>query len=306
RTIRAEDLQVESLKDGVARLSWQCTTDLPEQWELRCVSPEGNELPVEMEDPRENQMGWRCVATVKEIAPNVLYTFTVNAEDLESELSVTLQDERLIVEDFNAENGDDGLSLHWSASREPEAGWRISAVAGELAQTETVVQADDCVLSLLPNLDYQITLAPADGSPCEGKTTLQMRTGSAVPFQQLGVKQGTTIGTYYTPAQENWSYGDLGDGTVRYRHDDRITFVVTAGGKPTASDQEMDISYVVSNAESGGVVNVRSEKKAWNQMWDGNRWAGQISWLPTEPGSYYFAIYLNSRYLCRIKFTLAE
>lgn len=306
KTVRAEGLVVDSVADGVARLSWQCTTELPDQWDTRCVSPDGKELPVELEAPKEGETGWRCVAVVKNLVPNEAYTFTVSAENLEANLSVTLRDDRLIVKDFTVANGEEGLELHWSASREPEEGWRVSAVAGELVKSETVVHGESCVLAVLPDLNYKITIAPADGSACEGNTTLQANTGSAAAFLQLGVKQGTTIGTYYTPEKENWSYGDLGGGTVRYRSGDRITFVVTVGGEPVASDREINIMYVVSKAESGEIVNVHTETKAWNQMWDGKRWSGQIPWLPKQPGSYYFAVYLNSHYLCRIKFTLAE
>ena len=122
----------------------------------------------------------------------------------------------------------------------------------------------------------------------------------------MGLTEKTTIGTYYTPDKAEWTYADLGGGTIRYRHSDKITFLITAGGWPVDSAEAVTVHYVVRDARTDEVVNVRQEKLAWNEMWDGNRWAGQITWLPETPGEYTFAVLINSQRVGAIPFTLIE
>jgi len=64
--------------------------------------------------------------------------------------------------------------------------------------------------------------------------------------------------------------------------------------------------YVVREAATEKVVNLQTETLVWNEMWDGNKWAGQIPWLPETPGSYTFSVYLNGQRLGTIPFTLLQ
>ena len=114
-------------------------------------------------------------------------------------------------------------------------------------------------------------------------------------------------GTYYTPNKEEWGFSDLGGGTVRFRHDDSITFVITAGGWPVNSTEEVNVLFVIRSASTEAVVNVQQAKLVWNDMWNGgNRWMGQIPWLPETPGSYTFTVMINSQHVGKIGFTLVE
>ena len=162
-------------------------------------------------------------------------------------------------------------------------------------------------MAVLPDTNYALTLERADGGTLEGTNTLEIRSRYSQRFTQMGLTQRTTIGTYYTPDKEEWSFSDLGGGTIRYKHDDKITFVITAGGWPINSDEEVTVHYVVHDARTGAVAGVVQEKLIWNQMWNGgNRWMGQIPWLPETPGAYTFTIFLNSQRLGTINFTLIE
>ena len=60
------------------------------------------------------------------------------------------------------------------------------------------------------------------------------------------------------------------------------------------------------NANTNEVLDVRSEKLVWNQMWDGNKWSGQIPWLPDSSGYYVFSVLINSQLVCNIRFTMTE
>lgn len=307
RVVEAGELKLDSIRDGEALLSWRCSSELPEAWELSCVDPEGKALSVELRDPAEEEGGWLCTAAAAGVEPDVGYTVTLNAAGLAAPLTLEFRDDVITLESFTAEAVANGLSVRWTAGREPGDGWRITASAGEELSFTTLADGGSCVLAVLPETDYTVAIERADGGKLEGTNTLQVRSQSSQRFTQLGLTTRTTLGTYYTPNKENWTFSDLGGGTVRYRHSDSITFVVTAGGWPADSDEEVAIHYVVRDADTNVVLNLLEEKAAWNSLWNGgNRWMGQIPWLPETPGSYTFTIFVNGQRIGSIPFTLIQ
>ena len=306
KPVEAENLRLDSMEDGEALLRWTCTTDLPEQWTLLCTDAEGRELPVELHEPVQTEEGWDCSAAIPGILPQTDYQISLSAPGLYTPLTLELKDDLITLEDFSAEATAQGLSLRWTASREPAAGWRIVASFGEDLKIEDLVHGDNCVLAVLPDTDYIVTLEAADGSSIQGENSLSVRSSYTQRFTQMGLSQGITIGTYFTPDKADWSFADLGGGTVSYRHDDKITFVITAGGWPIDSDETVTVQYVVWKPDSGQVVNVQQEKLVWNTMWQNGQWFGQIPWLPETPGAYSFTIYINSLRLGTIGFTLIQ
>ena len=307
QSVEATELKLDAIRDGAALLSWRCSTDLPEAWTLTCADPEGKELPVEIREAVQEEGGWLCTAAVPDIAPDTDYTVKLSAAGMVAPLRLEFRDDVITLEAFTAEATANGLALQWTASRTPEAGWRVVAAVGADWMLETFVSGESCVMAVLPDTNYALTLERADGGTLEGTNTLEIRSRYSQRFTQMGLTQRTTIGTYYTPDKEEWTFSDLGGGTIRYKHDDKITFVITAGGWPINSDEEVTVHYVVHDARTGAVAGVVQEKLIWNQMWNGgNRWMGQIPWLPTTPGAYTFTIFINSQRLGTINFTLIE
>lgn len=306
KAVRAANLTLDSMEEGEAHLSWLCTTELPDQWVLTCTDPNGRQLPVELQEAQKAEDGWHCSAVVPGIEPELLYDVRLSAEGLSSPLTLSLRDDLITVEDFSATATAEGLDLRWVANREPAAGWRVTALFGEGKKIEELVQGDSLLMAVLPETDYVLTLAPADGSEVVGPNTAEVRSQYSQRFTQMGLDRNTTIGTYFTPDKAEWSYAELGGGTVRFRPDDKITFLITAGGWPIDSDEEVTVLYAVRNANTNEVLDVRSEKLVWNQMWDGNKWSGQIPWLPDSSGYYVFSVLINSQLVCNIRFTMTE
>ena len=307
RRVEASDLRLNSLQNGEAALSWRCTTELPEAWSLICTDAEGKELPVELHEAVEEEGGWLCTAAVHGVTPDSACSVKLSAAGLAEPLTLEFRDDAVTVENFTGSAAADGLHLSWTASREPEAGWRVIAAHGEDWSVESTVTGNSCLLAVLPDTSYTVTLERADGGSLEGTNSLELRSSYSQRFTQLGVTSKTTIGTYYTPDKESWGFSDLGGGTVRFKHDDKITFVITAGGWPADSGEEITVHYVVSDGNGETALNVQQDKLVWNEMWDGgNRWMGQIPWLPETPGYYAFTVYFNSQRVATIRFTLVQ
>ena len=306
--VEAADLRLDSLRNGDAELSWRCTSGLPAAWSLSCRAPDGTTLPVELHEAVQEENGWYCTATVLGLQTDVVYEVRLTAAGLAEPLTLELVDDVIQVTDFTAEATGDGLALRWTADREPAEGWRVIAAFGDGAlRIEDVVSGTECTLAVLPETDYTVTLARADGGAAAGELTRSVKSAYSRRFVQMGVNQRTTIGLYYRPDREDWGYDDLDlTGTIRFRSDEHIAFGIVAGGWPIDSDETVTVHYVVEDAGTDEVVSVEQAKLVWNEMWDGDRWAAELPALPETPGAYYFTVYVNSQRMGTIRFTIVE
>lgn len=306
RAVQAEGLALDSIQDGAALISWRCSSQLPEQWELVCTDPAGQELPVTLQPDRQEAEGYICSARIPNVVPEVRYQLRLSAPGLFQPLTLEFADETVYLENLAAAQTDTGLELTWAASREPEGGWKVTAAYGQGQEVTDTVRGGSCSLMLIPETEYTLTVAPADGSNLSGTDSITARTGAANRINLFGVTgSGTTIGTYNTPTGKNWTARDLRGGTVRYRKDDSITFLITAGSNPANSDETVTVQYVVRDS-SGGIVNVQQTEAAWSSLWEGRQWYEKIPWLPDTPGSYSFTVYVNSQRVGTINFTMVS
>ncbi len=307
--IQVSDLRLEEVAEGTARLSWSCTSELPSSWELTCVDAGQNRLPVELQQAVPVEGGWRCTATVSSLARDTDYTVSLSAPGLAVPLTMTLRDAGVTVSDFTAEATADGLVLHWTADRTPDAGWRILAAFGNGFQLETLSKGEDCTMAVLPGVDYTVTVSPADGGSVKGENSVSIRSLDDRRFAQMGLNKRTTIGLYKRPDKEDYRYSDLDlSGTVRFRATDRVCFGVVAGGWPNDSDETVTVHYVVRYAKTDEVLTAVQEQVPWNSLWERDHFVGELrqEWLPGTAGSYSFTVYVNSQRLGTINFTLIE
>lgn len=305
--VEASELQLTAIREGSAELSWRCAGALPAQWELQCADPEGKELSVRLHEAEAEDGGWRCSATVSGLTKDVDYAVRLTAPGLAEPLTMTLCDAGVTLSSFTGEATIEGLALQWSADRAPVGGWRITAALGEGKTLETVARGESCTMAVLPDLDYTVTITPADGSSLTGENSLEIHSFEDRRFNQMGIeKAGTTIGLYYRPESSAYTYGDLDlTGTVYFSANDTVSFGIVAGGWPEESDETVTVHYAIYDAY-GALVSVAQEERPWNTLWEDNHFVGDLrqEWLPQEPGYYGFSVYVNSRRLGTIWFTL--
>ncbi|MBR6376517.1 MAG: protein kinase [Oscillospiraceae bacterium] len=303
--IQASELALEAIQNGEATVSWRCAGTLPESWTLSCSAADETELPVELMEPKEDENSWICAAKITGLAPDVTYSLKLTAPGLYQPLTMELVDDAIRVSDLTAQAEAEGLRVSWTPSRDPAQGWILEADCGADAPRSLPVTGNSVLLTTLPELDYTLTLRTADGSRCEGSLSITARSQENRRFTRLGLSNGISIGTYDTPSKENWSFEDLGGGTVRYHQNDPVTFVITVSdGMPESSEEQMIVQYVIREAGTDRVVHYDTEARSWNSLWNGARWMGQIPWKPATPGEYTFSIYLNGQRLGTIGFTL--
>ena len=220
---------------------------------------------------------------------------------------MTLRDAGVTLSAFTGEATIEGLALQWNADRAPVGGWKITATIDEGKTLETVVRGESCIMAVLPNIDYTVTITPADGSSLKGENSLQIRSFEDRRFARMGVeKAGTTIGLYFRPESAAYTYSDLDlSGTVSFSANDTVSFGIVAGGWPEESDETVTVHYAVYDGY-GQLVTVAQEERPWNTLWEDNHFVGDLrqEWLPDTPGYYTFSVFVNSQRLGSISFTL--
>ena len=304
--VTAEGLVLDRMAEGTAYVRWTCTSELPEVWELSCTDADGNALPAALDEPQQAEDGWLCTASIPGIVSGEDYTLTLRALGLREPLTLTLRNDEIRLDEFTAELTDGELHLHWTADRQPESGWIVEGAFGSGATLSETVEGDSLTLAALPETHYVFTLRSADGAALTGETETSISTPATDRFSGFGVAQrGNTLGTYYVPAKENWTFSDLGGGTISYPIGGEIIFVVTAGTTPQDTDEAVTVHYVVRDSRDE-IVHAEAETLVWNEMWDGSRWIGTIPWLPAEIGRYSFSIYINSELMGTIPFSMRQ
>ena len=305
--ILADTLQLAEVEKNAATVRWHCGENLPEEWILSCTDPAETPLPITAQEPEQTDDGWLCTARIENFVPGTGYLVKVGAAGLFQGLSLEIPDTLIYVDSFTAELSENGILLNWKANRNPEAGWLITGSFGEgedMQLAETATGGSLLLASAIPDVTYSFVLRPADGSRIEGVTAAEIKTNEAERFERLGVKgKGTTIGMYDTPDKEDWTFWELGDGTVKLTPESRITVVITAGGWPEKSDETLEILWVVRN-EDRSVRDLRRAELAWNEMWNQNRWMADMPYVPEEEGSYTLTVYAGGLRLGTIGFTV--
>ncbi len=309
--VTADSLAMDSLDAGVARFSWHCTSALPERWVVVCQDPEGNELEVTLDEPVQADYGWLCTASVGGIVPGNNYLVKVTAPGLFQGLNTEISESLIYFESLTAQVTEEGIQLDWQANREPEAGWLIASSLGEgetLQLADTAKGSSFLLTAVVPNADYVITLRAADGSPVTGSNTVQVHVPQAARFNGMGITgEGTTIGMYDTPDEENWTLDDLGGGNVTPTPQTPITVLVTANGTPQPSDEEINVLFVVrqgAERSDGPIVDIRRTTMVWDEMWTDNLWAAEMPFIPAESGTYNLTILFNNLRVGTINFTV--
>ncbi len=300
--LQVNALNVDSVRDGTAFVSWECVSEPPEEWLLTCTDEAGSELPVTVNPAQLNENSYYCSATVENVVPGVSYELKLSALGMYQPLITELKDLTIQIDRFDAVTAPGTITLTWNANREPDEGWIVTSRCGVDLETQQAVHGTTCVLSVLPEVEYELSIAASDGAPVQGYTNISVRSSSTQRFSYLGIQgRGSTIGTYYTPEEGEFDLNNPGAGTVSFKAGDDITFLITAKGRAQESEELVTIQYVVRD-DRNRIVNVTEKTAEWNSIWHGDKWYDRIPWIPAEPGSYSFTAYINSCRMTTISF----
>ena len=301
--ITAENLSIVSCEDGVLTAEWEAPFNANvESWSVRCYSDDGYNETVTVSEPRVQFSG---------IASDKAYTLEVTAAGMAQSARAYITANPTTVSNILVQPQGDGLSITWDyAGEPPETGWLMMySMDGhndqEVFSCSTNAASIDYVV---PNTRYILNIKTADGTTVLGGQ-LAYTTAEAAEFSGHGISAADLQASLcITPEVDDWTYETLdsdSDYTTSFSPTQRASLVVYSTKNPGNSGAEVEIMYVIRDAE-GNVIRqlLSTEKQVWKDMWN-NRYAYlDIPALPTEAGSYSVDIYFDNTFVLSKNLTI--
>ncbi|MEA4965026.1 MAG: protein kinase [Oscillospiraceae bacterium] len=296
--MEGSNLALKGTTDSTITVTWESDVDTPTEWTAVCSGDNGYASTL-VTDQME--------ATFEGTATNVEYTITVSNSTMAIPLILTVQSTSSQVTDFTASVLDDAASLSWSAegSRIPGT-WVVTygpvgTLSPATAETNTLSLE---LAGLIPGATYEFALSAKDESMVGGQTTVTADTPAAelYPADDYG---GIYIGLY--EAVSSWTIQTLGSVQESFAPGTPIVCAIEPTTIPEAqktSGDEVAVMLVIRDS-SGAPVSDSRETMTFQDIWQQNVFAAEISKTPTVAGSYKLELYFGGKLLRSTEFSVS-
>ncbi len=285
-----------------AVLSW-AYDGATDAWTVTCTGADGSS---------QSQATTDTTATFTGLAAGTEYTFTLDCAGLEptalSTLTVTTPTGSItslnakaldttsvqLTWEYEGEAVDQGYMVIYTVGPESEP---IRAVATTTEQTLTLT-------GLIPDAEYSFELATASGTKLAGESTAAVTMPKPETYSDNGL-DSAFIGLFVEPSGANWTYRDLSEGRTEFLPSEPIAFAVQALNGVRSSKDEVQVLYVVRNAD-GEPVDYYARTYQWNAMWSNDLHVGSLERTPQTPGTYTLEVYIDGMILRSKEFSVVE
>ncbi len=314
--VTIHSLHITDISGNSVSIAWDYKDNAPQEWLVTCET-EGFSRSVTTADLKTT------FADLPDFTRD--YTFSVSAPGADEPATVTLPANPIILEDLQAEVGEDGtVTVSWSTpAGSPEHGWHLTYnTVGSFHVPYFVrdITGNSVVLEdLIPNAEYTIGLyLTSEDASCAlfGETTTTLTTPEAEAFTGYDInptpvygKESSNVSLWLCPDIEDWAYTDLENLRHSFTKDERIAVCIQVESI-SASQDTVELTYVIRD-ENGHVVVDETQEFTWDSLWFERRHANEIP-LPKKesesastPGSYTLEIYINGKLLIQRDFTIA-
>lgn len=289
KEVTAENFKMSSFADGKLTVTWDCTSDAPEVWEVSCTDPDGNEETVEVTE---------CTASFDGLSVGTAYTVRLSARGLFNSLSTQIPENLLHVDSFKVQNTDDGLHAYWTVSEAAEGDvWTLYTVACGDASTANAYPAEKNSLiltDLLPNTAYTFYLKNEGERAAVGHNTASYTVPKAEDFDSRGMTVDNTKLTTHAVPEDDWKAKNLTTAKTEFDASDKIAYKLTS--RTGRYQGSFSLLYIIRN-EKGVPIDYGTSQLVWNEAWAWDNganfsMAGVVD-APAKNGSYTMELYFS-------------
>jgi hypothetical protein len=278
---------------------YEGATDL---WTVSYTGSDGSEGSLETAD---------CNAAFTGLSAGVTYTFALDCSGLQpTSLSpCTVTTPTGYVETFTAEAVDSTtVSLTWDYSGETNGeDWMVIYTLGTTEPIRSVATTSEPSLTLtglIPNATYTFELATASGVKLQGDAETELTLPSGGTFSDLGLTN-VFIGLFLEPDSSNWTYRNLSVSRTEFLPSESIAFAIEAISTIQSSEEEIQVLYVVRNAD-GEPVDYYASTYTWDEMWSNSLHVGALQRTPQAVGDYTLEFYFNGQLVRSKEFSVVD
>ena len=299
KAILAENLVITSLEGTTLKAHWSAPADtVVESWLAHCYSDTGYDATFVVTDTH---------ATFTELYGNETYTVEITAVGMSQSTRTSISAKATTITNISVTQ-DKGLKVTWDyVGNAPEGGWLLMYDVDGTESYEVMQCATNSATigTAIPKSAYSLAIQTADGNSIYGGSYTYHVPG-AKDFDQYSLP-ASYIDVYLgkTPAEETWSYQNVEKATS-FASGDSVTMVLNATKKFYTYAENVDISFVVRNANGQAILELtNSYTKVWQKLWDNYYATLAVPAMPTIAGDYTLELYFNGDFVSSNSFSIS-
>lgn len=284
-------------------ISWEYEGEAPASWNVTTTGTEGY---------TDNQTVTENSVYLENLRGGESYNIVITCDNMISGASATYAPNALEIVEIAAEpTAAGGIDVSWVCEADSEdTEWIvIYTLAGSNSITAAEQTTDHHVTltGLIPGSTYHIEIQEANGEEVGGETTIDVPLPAVESFTDYGFTKGYVV-MWLRPEQEDWTVNNLQYVRTTYKTSEQIAFACESVSVPEKSEDMVTTLLVVRN-KNGNVVDYYTGEETWDNMWNRNKYVGELLRTPEEPGEYTLEIYFNGKRVKTdkdISFTVTE
>lgn len=295
--IYAEDLTVLGFQDGKLTATWAAPEGVTVGcWNVRCYNDSGYDVTLTVTEP---------TAVFEGLDAEQAYTLVVKAEGMTEGTQEFISANSLTVSNVQLNADRTKLTVTWIGDAVPAEGWLVLYTVDGGEQNVVRCDTTSATLQLIPGAKYKISIEATGYTVFGGKTTYE---ASVAPlFSGYWVSaEHLVFSMCRKPGWDNWDRTQVKaeDYTTAFTAGEKAAFVIRVNHEYTTSPDQIEILFVIRNAENIP-VSIQTVTRTWTNMWYQGYGIQEIPVMPETPGSYTMEIYYNGGSVTTQNFTIS-
>lgn len=288
----AKDLTITACGGGQLTAQWAQSEDgTVTEWRVRCFNEAGYNVTVTTTD---------LSYTFTDLDHTTPCTVEVTAVGMNRSVSTSISGNPVTVENVTCTFGQNmTILVSWQYSAQnPVEGWVLRYRIHE--DTQIAIALTDASVDLLaiPGASYSFTIETTDGS-FVFNNSYEFVANEVILFSGYGINSDDLSQNLYSlPEGEDWTIQDFpADGScTEFLPGQKAAFVITSGFRPEASENPVDIRFVLHDAQ-GKFIQTDSVSMIWDALWQKDICILPIPTLPEAEGEYILTVYFDGMFV---------
>lgn len=305
KLVKAENLQVVSCADNALTVQWSVPEGATvESWSVRCANDAYDQTIITTTP----------IATFRDLDHTQEFVIDVKAVGMSVSQTATVSANSVTAMNFKGDQSVPGkITFSWSPNGELPDGDLLLRYSIIGIENELTIPCNGNTVEIspvIPGATYRVQVEDAKGEVLLGSKNEIVMDAAEDFTMDLGSdvakKEDLEFSMLKTPKFPDWGRYDLTDDdyTNAFAVGDKISYLVRFDKLQQASDDTVEILYVIRNADGATILH-SSETSTWEDMWATSYCKLNVPVMPGTAGDYTIEIYFNGALANSQTFTIS-